>query len=271
MDRKTYINQVNRLRTCDGFEEDTIAMLRGTAHTHNKEDTMKINKRFKIIIAAALCMVLLTGTVFAGTLLLSPTELAGSLGDSTLAAAFESEDAVIVNRTVQTGEYNVTFLGMVSGSRISKIFASDANLTYAAFAIEYTDGRPMRQEDGCPIMISPLVEGYEPWLVNLFSLSNGAYGHVENNVYYYLFSCSSLEYFADRQVALYAYTGHGPSAEIFSYNPETGEISYSEGYTGVRAVFELDLDESKADPEAARTLLEEAGFELNEDGTLKLY
>ena len=271
MDKKRYINQVNRLRTSDGFEDETIALLRSAVHADNKEENMKISKRIKIIIAVAACMVLLTGTVFAATLLLSPTELAGNLGDSTLAAAFSSEDAVIVNQTVQTGEYNVTFLGMVSGSRISEIFSSDANLTYAAFAIEYTDGRPMRQEDGCPISITPLIEGYEPWLVNLFSLANGAYGHVENNIYYYLFSCSSLEYFADRQMALYAYTGHAPSAEKFSYSPETGEISYSEGYTGVRAVFELDLDESKADPEAARRVLEEAGLELNEDGTLKLY
>ena len=234
---------------------------------------MHISKKYKIIIAAVVCALMMTITVSAAVMLLSPSQIADRLGDSSLSQAFASEDAVIVNESIQTGDYIITFLGMVSGRDISTYLAgtdTSEEYTYAAVSVERADGGEIRQEDGCPVSVTPLVTGYQPWVVNLFSLANGANGYVENNVYYYLFSCNNLEFFADHEIALYAYTGHAPSSEIFSYDAETGEIDYADGYDGVRAVFELELDSSKADPAKVRELLTEAGFMLNEDGSLKL-
>ena len=271
MNKNRYKQQIERLCPSEGFEERTKALLADRAVSMNTEANMRINKRFKIIIAAAVFALLLTGTFFAAALLLSPSELAGKLGDTALEQAFSSDDAVIVNESIQTGDYTVTFLGMVSGEHLSTIFSADqASYTYAAFSIEYTDGREMVQENGCPLSITPLVEGYQPWCINIFALINGAYGYVENNVYYYLLSCNDLELFADREVAMYVYEGFAPSSEIFSFDASSGEIGYCSSYTGFRGTFELELDAGKADPQAARELIEAAGFELNDDGSLKL-
>jgi len=270
MDRRKYIQQVEQLHTHAAFEQETTDLLRCRAAQINKEDNMKLNKRMKIIIAAAVFICLLTCTVFAASLLLSPADVANRIGDTTLAAAFESEDAIIVNQTIQAGEYTVTFLGIVSGENISAYSDENRALTYAAFSISYTDGREMNILDGCPISISPFIEGYQPWCVNLFTISNGAHGHVENGVYYYLFSCDSLELFADHNIDIYIYEGHAPSSEIFSYDTETGKINYCENYNGIRGVFPLSLDSSEANPQLARQLLENAGFSVNEDGSLIL-
>ena len=45
-----------------------------------------------------------------------------------------------------------------------------------------------------------------------------------------------------------------PGSEIFSMD-EDEKIIYADGYESFRGMFELPLDESKADPEAAAALL----------------
>jgi hypothetical protein len=47
-----------------------------------------------------------------------------------------------------------------------------------------------------------------------------------------------------------AFEGMFPTNNIITSDSK-GEIVYAEGYNGFKAVFELELDESKADPEAA--------------------
>ena len=51
-----------------------------------------------------------------------------------------------------------------------------------------------------------------------------------------------------------AFEGMFPTNNIITSN-DKGEIVYAEGYNGFKAVFKLDLDESKADPEVAAELL----------------
>jgi len=271
MNRQLYKQQVEYLHTRTGFEEDTKQMLSSLLVCQSKETKMKtINKKLTILIVAAAFALLLTTTVFAASMLLSPSDLALRIGDSSLAEAFNSEDAVIVNESITAGEYTITYLGMVNMENLTQASDGDEAYTYAAFSIEYIDGREIPIENGCPISITPLVDGYQPWCVNFFSLSNGAHGYVENGAYYYLLCCNSLDLFADHRVAIYIYDGFAPSSEIFSYDNESGAIGYNDSYTGIRGIFELDLDESKADPQAAQELLESVGFEFNEDGSLKL-
>ena len=269
MDKERYTQQIERLHTRRGFEQDTCELLRRVAAQHESEETFTMNRKLKIIIAVCVCALLLTGTVYAAAALLSPSDVSNHFGDSTLAKAFQSEDAIIVDETIQTGEFTITFMGMVSGKSISEDISNiDTAYTYAVVAIAYTDGREIDILDGCPVSITPLISGYAPWHINLFALSNGANGMVQDNVYYYLFCCSSLEPFADHDVALYVYDGFAPSSEIFSFDPDSGEVGYNDSYSGIRAVFDIPLDPSKADPDAARDIIEAAGFALDENGQL---
>ncbi len=266
--REKYRNEFDSLTPRNGFEEDTIRLLR----EHQAErNSMKNKKLVTVLVSVILAVVLLAGTVYAAVKLLSPSQVAENIGDPQLAAAFESDDAVIINETKQAGDYNLTLMGIVSGKNLSGMDSIDTDYSYVCVAIERIDGTPLDVLDGIPINITPLVSGYQPWCVNLFSLSNGAHGHVNDGIYYMLYGFETLEMFADHDVALYAYSGHmSPGAEIFSFDEESGAIDYQSDYTGVRAKFDLPLDAAKADPEAARQHLEASGFVLDENGRLIL-
>lgn len=266
--REKYRKELDSLAPRRGFEEDTIRLLRGITAERN---SMKSKKLITVLVSAILAVVLLAGTVYAAVKLLTPSQVAENIGDSILAEAFKSDDAVIINETKQAGDYNITLLGIVSGENLSGMDNIDTSYSYVCVAIERVDGTPLDILDGIPFNITPLISGYQPWCVNLFSLSNGAHGHVNNGIYYMLYCFETLEMFADHEVSLYAYSEHmSPGVEIFSYDAESGAIDYQPDYKGIRAKFDLPLDASKADPEAARQHLEASGFVLDENGKLIL-
>ncbi len=266
--KSQYKKEFDSLSPRSGFEEETINLLRGAVAERN---SMNSKKLITVFVSVLLAVVLLAGTVYAAVRLLTPSQVAEGIGDPKLAAAFESDDAVIINETKQAGDYNVTLMGFVSGRNLSGIDNIDTSYSYVCVAIERTDGTPLTIADGVDIFISPLVSGYQPWCVNLFSLSNGANGYVDNGVYYMLYTLETLEMFADREVALYVYSGRmAPGADIFSFNEESGAINYNPDYRGVRVKFDLPLDASEADPEAARQHLESFGFILDANGNLIL-
>ena len=74
---------------------------------------------------------------------------------------------------------------------------------------------------------------------------------------YCLFDCRNLEMFADHPVRFAIYEGGVPNTDLFSM-AEDGTISLRESVVG--ALFTLPLDESRADPEAARAFVESTGL-----------
>ncbi len=269
LNKDSYKKSFDSLTARSDFESDTEKLLRSVLAERN--NTMKSRKNIIVFASAILAVVLMAGSVYAAVALLSPKEVALNIGDPTLAAAFESEDAVIINETKQAGEYNVTLMGIVSGKSLSDWHDTDSSYSYVCFAIEKSDGTAMSITDDMGIQITPLIEGYQPWCVNLFCLSNGANGNLHNGVYYMLYSFETLEMFADHEVAFYVYSeSHAPGSDTFSFDESTGKIDYHPDYTGARAKFDLPLDSSKADPEAARQYLTDFGFELDENGKLIL-
>lgn len=269
MMRQQYRKAFDSLDVREGFEAETERLLRAVMAERN---SMKNKKLISVLVIAALVFVLAAGTVYAAVKLMTPSQLAESFDDKPLAEAFASDDAVIINETMQAGDYNITLMGIVSGKNISEWEDVDKDRSYVAVAVERIDGTPLTIEDNIGVQITPLVEGYQPWFVNLFSLcSGGANGYPTDGVYYFLYSFETLEMFADREVAFYLYSERmAPSAEIFSFDEATGEIDYAEGYTGVKGKIPLTLDPSKADPEAVRAHLESVGFTLNEDGSINI-
>jgi len=269
-----YRQQFESITFSPDFEQRTVQLM-AKAAKEKELATMKNRKLLKIIIAAAAAVVMLTTTAFALSALLSPEQVAEMTGQNEIAEAFRSEDAVLINEAISAGDYTVTLLGMTSGQALHYIddMPVEVDRSYIVVSVERNDGTPIDpfEEILAPskensITFSPLVEGWAPHHVNAWSLSCGAHGTTVDGIRYYLFDYSNLEIFADHTVYLAIYEGMAPSPDIFTM-AEDGTISYAEEYEGVRAMFILPLDPSKADPEAATQLLIDQGI-LNEDGTV---
>lgn len=262
MDRKTYRRVFDEISFSADFQERTAALLRARK-AEKENETMTFGKTKKIALLTAAAVALLVISVSAATLWLSPSQAAEDLFDQPLLArAFEDEDALIVNETVETGDFLVTLLGAASGENLDALGNNmDAARTYAVLALQRLDGTPLEQQDFDFIRytFTPLVSGYDPWRVNNWTLDASARGASLDGVFYYLLDVQNLEMFADRTVYLAFYEGGAPSADSFTVKAD-GSISFSEDFDGPHALFTLPLDESLANPAAAEAFLAEHGL-----------
>jgi len=239
-----------------GFQERTIRMLE---QAQRKEKVSM--RKSRILLTAACVAALLMGTVAAAVHFLSPREVAAFAGDETLAAAFAGDGAVILDESAVCGEYTFRLAGIVSGRGLSD-FAGDveADRSYLVVSRARTDGTPIEEATITDYTVTPLVAGYKPWNVNLWTLGGGASAFCRDGVVYYIYEFDSVEMFADRTVYLAIYEGFAPSAGIFE-QAEDGTISYNPAFTAPHAIFELPLDPAKADPAAVAEFLTENGLE----------
>lgn len=263
MKRDEYRAAFDSIPFSGDFRQRTKAKLRRAMEQPDEKEkrNMRAFPKRTLILAAALAAVLVV-SVAAATLLLGPKDVAGHVGDSALAAAFERGDAVLLDERVESGGYRVTLAGTVSGAGLSD-FAQDVDesRTYVVAALERLDGSPVG-EDGYSMTFTPLVAGCEPRWVNAWTLGGGRYSFELDGVMYYLFDCQSLEIFADHTVYMAFYSGNdvpGPGSFTMA---EDGSISFADGEGGAqepRALFTLPMDASKADPGAVADFLAEMG------------
>ena len=247
------------------FEERTLQKLAAMRHASEKEQNkMSMNRTKKITLLAAAAVALLAVTVSAAVLWLTPAQVAVELNDPMLAEAFQSEAAVILNETQTVGDYTVTLMGMVSGANISQWCADvQESRTYAVVSVVRTDGTPLTEEnyDVVPcgaFTVTPLVSGYDPRAVNVFTLNGACSSFLRDGRAYYVLDTQSLEIFSDHTVYLALYEGFAaPSYERFSL-AEDGAVDLRDNVTG--CMFTLPLDTHTADPDAARAFVESTGI-----------
>ncbi len=253
-----YRNAVDRLPFSADFQARTQEALR-TCIQEEKEYTMKSHILRKVLLTAA-AVTLLTVTALAAARLLTMDQVAGLLEQPLLAEAFKSEDAVLLDESVETGDYRVTLVGLVSGLGLDSLNEDlDETHTYAVLALEKLAGEPLSDETLTQFTMTPLVSGYTPWSVNLWSLNSAACSIDQDGVHYRLLDIQDLELFADRTVYLAFYEGGSPSREIFGMDDQ-GNIHFQKDFAGPKALFTLPLDPSKADPAAAQALVESTGL-----------
>lgn len=230
--------------------------------------------------AAALLLMLAgaSGTVYAAWQLYTAEEVARHVHDRKLARAFhenaeqqttEQQTAeqqapgqqITAQENVQSyGGYRVTLLGVASGKDISDYPMGagtehiQTDRTYAAVAIQREDGSPMAEDDS--FFVSPLIQGYDPMEYNAVTMRGAASFFEEDGVLYWLVNCSNVEYFADHTIYLCVTDTDFYRKGLYNYDEADGSISRIEDYDGLNALFELELDASKADPAAALVLLE---------------
>ncbi len=227
-----------------------------TKNKLGKDDSAlkRTNKKFSMgLIAAAVCVVM-TITAFAAIYFLSPAEVAKEFGDTKLAEVFEKDESTIFNVAPQESNgYSIDILGVASGKDLSSFTQTENDRTYIVGSIAKADGKAI--SDYTELMISPLVSGYEPWRVNIFTLTDGAkHTFIKDGVEYFLVESSNVSIFADHTVYIAVYEGLAPSAEIFKLNND-GSISFADEYDKTKALFTLPLDKALADSEAVNELL----------------
>ena len=251
--RELYVKEMDEISPSEGFEIRTANLMKQRA-VRKDEKVLQKRKPVKVIAIVLAIIALLSVTAFAVSYYLSAKEVAEYLGDKEIAEMFK--DSECEPQSVSNGTYDVTFLGETTGTKLNMTegFEAEETRTYAVVAIRNTDGTPLSLMDGMPINFAPVIEGVMPfqsWAIMNFSAS----GLEREGVLYYLFDFENLEVFADRTVSIALLEGvMFPGPEVLTMD-ENGKIVYSESYMGIRGMFDLPLDEAKADPEAAAELL----------------
>lgn len=253
--REKYVNEMNSVSFSEGFEVRTANLMMQRAENERKDEkVLPKRKPIKVLAVALIIIALLSITVFAVSYILSAREVADYLGEKEIAAMFE--DCEVKPQTVSNGTYDVTFLGSTTGEKLNMTegFEADEKRTYAVIAIRNTDGTPLSLMDGMPIQFAPVIEGcmpFQSWAILNFSAS----GMEREGILYYLFDYENLEVFADRTVSIAILEGvMFPGPDVLTLD-ESGKIVYADGYAGFKGIFDLPMDESKADREAAEELL----------------
>ena len=255
----------NLLSDCVPDESLNASILEKAKETQ----TMK-HKTFRSGAAAAAAIAILAvGSVsaYAAYRYLTPSQVADEITDGgALAKAFESKDAVLVNETQKTAGYDITLMGLVSGKDLMPVAPEDSldsinkEKTYAVLAIAKEDGSPMpgMQDDDYQIFCaSALVKGKSFMDVNNGTLNAGAYAFEQDDVQYQILECDNLEIFANIGVYVGVVEDFGEESHAFTMDKETGEYRVDESYDGMKALFTIPLDKSKADDAAAEKFFQE--------------
>ncbi|MBE5036772.1 hypothetical protein INF35_03090 [Subdoligranulum sp. DSM 109015] len=242
----------------------------GAARLPKGEPDMK-KRKLPVAVAVVLAAACLGGGVYAAGVLMDAPQAAEAVGESDVAALFEGEGAVAVNETQSDGGYDVTLLGLVTGDHLTDTWSSgwtdgepDNGTTYAVVAVRKSDGTPMPElsDESDPFRLSNSFAQMRLAIPDLqpaqYWLNPERRDVVRDGVRYLFLGCDNVEMFADRDVVLCVSTGGAfYNTEAFRFDETTGAITADPDYAGVNLVFDLPLDEGKADPEAARAWIDE--------------
>ncbi len=268
--------------------EPDAALQRKVLGTWKENKTMKVNKTWAAVVTAA-CVLAVGIPAGAAVRYLSADKVAENLEYTKMAEAFKEKDAIKINETQTVGGYNVTLLGVTSGKGLEKTEWNpdcESDGTYIVVSIEKEDGTPMPDtEDAQLFTVKPFIGGFDPLRVNpLYAEGSFAAWDVIDGVQYQIYGVSNLECFADHSLYVcvsdsitynteeYHYkedgtvSGHGTimdspesayDSEKYMFGETGGVISRNENYKGVNALFEIQLDASKADRAKAEEYLKQ--------------
>lgn len=236
-----------------------------------EEGSMKNRKFMRKGAAAAVAAALAAAgsmTAFAAWQYRSASQVAEELGEEGLPQVFEEQAAdnsdsndKTVYESQSFGGYKVVLLGMVSGKDLSAhermaggTIHSDR--TYLAVAVSREDGRPVDAEAE-DFFVSPLIGSLNPKDNNVLVWA-GNYGqYVKDGILYRLTECDNIEYFADQNLYVCVTDTTFYQKGLYDWREAEGEIVRNDGYEGLNALFELQIDPSRADPEKAENFLKE--------------
>ena len=216
----------------------------------------------------------------------SANQVAEQTENNKLAAAFDGKDAININETQQTGGYDITLVGMVSGKNLSDYESYvngelQSDKTYAVVAIANADGTKMQEKDEEGYMVgyldkffvSPFIEGYNPNRYNAYTFNGGVTSFVKDGVLYWLLDTDNIEMFANHTIYLGVTENLGAIGDAYTYQEDSGKIEKNKDYSGVNALFTLPIDKDKGDAKKAEaymdSLFKEESAETEKNGDTK--
>lgn len=271
-----YKIQTDKVVFGESFYEVTCEKMRQVM-TQKEEHSVKKVKPVKIIVIAALIAALAL-TAGAVARFVIPDRLAEdiSLDLNSVRTVIDTEKATAdtvstVQKTFSNNDLTVTFEAIADGGCLRQVFTENGELieskseeTYAVFTVKRTDGtRVLYSEDGkgltpADIGYIILVKGYAA-NPNLFADCYGIGLYEENNILYVACNITDANLFADEDL----YIGF-TNRMVINYDilrmDKNGEYHYVDGYDGIPALFDFDLDDSRADKEKAEQYKAERPF-----------
>lgn len=270
-----YKAQANQVEFSGSFHEVTCEKMR-QALTQKKDHSMKKVKPVKIIVIAALiaALALTAGAVVRFVIpnqLVEDMKLELDSVKTVIDTGKADKDTVsTVQKSYSNGEYTVTFEAIADGSCLRSVFTenekpieSKAEETYAIFTVKRNDGKKVLSfgKEGLhlhDIGYILLVKGYA---ANPCTFAD-CYGiglYEENNVLYVACNITDANFFADEDL----YIGF-TNRMVINYDilrmDKNNEYHYVDGYDGIPALFDFDLDDSRADHEKAKQYKAERPF-----------
>lgn len=267
-----YKDQIDSIEFKQNFNAETSYMMRRAYH--QKEKNMMLNKKTTALLVAAILTMLLTLCVGAVSLFLFPDGLKSALDieiQSVKAVidtgTADSNSVKTVCKTFSNEEYTVTFEAIAEGNCLREVFdfsyssssrttkLSTVDRTFAVFTVKRNDGgNVLCLADGngltpADIGYIILIKGYAPNPCML--CDNYCIGlYEENNILYVACDITDANIFADEELYI-AVTNRMVINYETVYMDENDEFHYSDNYDGIPALFDFDLDNSKADHEKA--------------------
>ena len=240
-------------------------------HKDNVVNIVTLGRKSKVkkIVAACLVVALMSSVtvgVYAAYKWLNPSTVAYELDNDKLAASFNKIESEL--QIQESNEYRVIYFGVISGDDIGHEIGSNGEVvsdrTYVAVAIQRKDGTAM-DKDKDEFFVSPLVQNLKPWQFNTFAMNGDVGKYVKEGTLYLIVACDNIEMFAKSKVYLAVQNGMTYNIDAYSYDESTGEVSRNKEYEDLNLLFDLELDKSKADPEAANAFIEKWNNENAED------
>lgn len=237
--------------------------------------TMKKFKKIPVLLGLTCALCVGATTAYAAYHYLSPATVAKKMDNNKLSDAFKGKQSIEINQTQHFKDYDITLLGITSGKNLSKYFKDDklvSERTYSVVAIKTTDNKTLSKDEWYEknFLVSPYIQGFEPWKVNAFTLDGGYEQFVEDNTLYRITECDNIEKFADHTIYLGISDTTFFEKDAFTYDEKTGNIARNEKYDGVNALFTLPIDKSKANAKEVKQFmkeLEKTDSKTEEDST----
>lgn len=254
--------------------ESAVKCVASPFDIESEDLTMNRKRNIKnVMLIAAAAVIMLCTTAFAAYKLMTPYEIAREADYQELADVLSEDDVKFDIPPQQTGDYTIQLFGITTGKNLSNFTEDFGNndRSYIIGAISRTDGKSMEDTEYAGMTLTPLISGYKPWEVNIFTLGGGRTEFMEDGVVYFVCECDSIEIFADHTVYIALYGNRtpedtsvsiAPSSDIFKMEAD-GSIRFADGYDGLGAIFTVPLEKSKADPQKAeeylKTILDNSG------------
>lgn len=217
-------------------------------------------------IAAAvllLCLIGISGSVYAAYHYLTPAQTAEEMGMNTLAEKFaQQEDEVL---SITTKGYHINYLGVLTGKNLADGLEGaevDKEKTYIVTAIQKENGTAMTYSDH--FFIGPFIKGLNPIHYNITAQGSSATRMIDHGIMYCISECDAINIFAGRGIYLVVQEGTFYDTEAYSMDEKTGVLTANKEYQKVNALFEVKLDERLADEEKVQAYIDKTEKETSE-------